>query len=160
MERISQVQLNNVLMAHDANSPRSLSNEDLSILLAEMDVLARRYTSQDQGESIEAYQEDLEALALKFSLPRVIAALRELRITSGQNFFPRPDEVAALIERAEESRRHERAMATSQRRRQADIDHFWRWIDEQLADNPAMSEQELLDSIKVPGYTGIKARQK
>jgi hypothetical protein len=44
------------------------------------------------------YQEDLEQLALKYSLRKVLKALRALRIKAGQSFFPRPDEVAQEIE--------------------------------------------------------------
>lgn len=36
---------------------------------------------------------------------------------------------------------------------------FWNWVDERLADPTcSMTEQELLDSISLPGWTGRKAR--
>ena len=45
---------------------------------------------------------DLEQLALKYSLPKVRKALEAMRITPGQRFFPRPDEVAEEIENQRE----------------------------------------------------------
>jgi len=34
---------------------------------------------------------------------------------------------------------------------------FWQYIDDEIAQT-GKTEQEILDSIKVPGYTGLKAR--
>lgn len=35
---------------------------------------------------------------------------------------------------------------------------FWRYVDEELRKNPGLSEQEFLDKIRMPGWTGRKAR--
>lgn len=37
---------------------------------------------------------------------------------------------------------------------------FWGWVDEQLTlpQNNGLSEQQILDRVAVPGYTGRKAR--
>jgi hypothetical protein len=132
MERVSQVLLSNALTGHGENLQRSLSNAALSLLLAEMDALTRRYPAQDQEESIEVYQQDFEALALKYSLGRVVAAMRELRIRPGQKFFPRPDEVSEEIERMLEVERDARSeqlrLEREARGRQDDIDTFWNEI--------------------------------
>jgi len=98
LERISLAQLNSALTEQGLSSRKSLSNADSSILLAEVEVLTRRYPSQDHEESIAVYFQDLEQLALKYSVRKVQAALTELRIAPGQKFFPRPDEVAEVIE--------------------------------------------------------------
>jgi hypothetical protein len=98
LEKVTEAQLNSALTAPDASLPKSLSTEDSSILLAEMDLLIQRYPSQDQEYSIEVYHKDFEVLALKYSLPKVKKALEALRIKPGQNFFPKPDEVAEEIE--------------------------------------------------------------
>jgi hypothetical protein len=39
---------------------------------------------------------------------------------------------------------------------------FWRWIDERLSypENAHLTEQQFLDSIRLPGWTGRKARTK
>jgi hypothetical protein len=103
LERVKQAPLRSVLTAQEHGLRRSLSSEDSSILLAEMDALTRRYPSQDIAESIETYLADLEQLALRYSVTRVQSALAELRITPGQKFFPRPDEVAEMIERQREA---------------------------------------------------------
>jgi hypothetical protein len=107
LERVTQAQASSALTEQDASLRRSLSDEDLSILLAEMDSLARRYPSQDQEESIESYMTDFEQLALKYSLRKVQQALQALRIRAGQKFFPRPDEVAQEIEDQREARLRE-----------------------------------------------------
>ena len=102
LERVTEAQLSSALTLPAANLQRSLSSADLSILLAEMDTLIRRYPSQDQEQSIEVFQRDLEALALKYSLRKVQKALAALRIKPGQTFFPKPDEVADEIEHQRE----------------------------------------------------------
>ncbi len=48
---------------------------------------------------MEEYLKDYEALALKHSLQRVKEAIAALRIDPNQQFLPRPDEVAAEIDR-------------------------------------------------------------
>lgn len=153
MERISQAQLNSALTAPASSLQRSLSGVDLSILLAEMDELVRRYPSQDQGESIEAYQVDLEALAVKCSLPRVVAALRELRIRPGQTFFPRPDEVATEIERQQEGERFAAEKRAAANRRQREIEEFWAWAPEWM-ERTGNDEAELLR--RFPSYRGTR----
>jgi hypothetical protein len=58
-------------------------------------------------------------------------------------------------------RRATRATQHGQRLRRAiEERNFWKWIDTQLADprNAGMSEQDLLDSVKRPGWMGRKAR--
>lgn len=153
MERISQVQLNSGLMARAPSLQRSLSNEDLSILLAEMDILTRRYPSQDQEESIEVYQQDLERLALRYSLAKVIEALEELRITPGRMFFPRPDEVAGEIERQQLERNREADVTRSQQRREQEIEEFWKWAPQWMSDT-GNTEAELLE--RFPSFRGTK----
>jgi hypothetical protein len=55
-------------------------------------------------QSLEGYLADFEQLALRYSLAKVQRALAELRIAPGQKFFPRPDEVAEVIEQQRERR--------------------------------------------------------
>jgi len=50
-------------------------------------------------DSIEEYLNDLEHLALRYSLQSVEDAIASLRIDPEQEFFPRPDEVAAEMRR-------------------------------------------------------------
>ena len=102
LEKVSRAQLESALTVREESSPTSLSKEDSFRLLAVMDQLTRRYPSQDQESSIEAYFRDFELLAEKHSLCKVEKALRALRIKPGQSFFPRPDEVAEEIERQTE----------------------------------------------------------
>lgn len=64
-----------------------------------MEGLTRRYPSQDQAESVAEYFKDYEQLAVRKGVAKVCEAVQALRIDPGQIFFPRPDEVAAEMER-------------------------------------------------------------
>lgn len=157
MDRVNLVQLNSALTAAEPSSRKSLSNADLSVLLAEMDTLMRRYPSQDQEESVEAYQQDLEALAVKYSISTVVNALRDLRIRPGQKFFPRPDEVAEEIENQRE-RKMLPGATESQRRAEEREANFWGWVKSRMQDEDTqgMTTQQFLDTVKVIGFIGRK----
>lgn len=99
MERISsQVQLSSVLNATDRLSETQLPVEELTRLSLIVEQTFQRYPGQDVEESLAGYLWDFERLAKRYSTQEVIAALAELRITPGQIFFPRPNEVAGEIE--------------------------------------------------------------
>jgi hypothetical protein len=161
MERISLVQLESALIVASEPLPNSLSNEELSELALLTAQMVQRYPSQDTEVSVEGYLVDFEQLALKHSLTAVKNALGQLRIKPGQQFFPRPDEVATEIEAAQEVARHLSSRQRTQALlRQCDAD-FWEWVDCRLQDPDiaGMTEQEFLNTIRRPGYTGMKARQ-
>jgi hypothetical protein len=123
---------------------------ELGVLLAQM---ADRYPSQDLRDSMEGYLWDFEQLALKYSLPKVQAALAALRIQPGQRFFPRPDEVAGEIEaQVDLDRRRNEAQRQAQRRRR-EVEEFWRWAPEWM-EVTGNSEEELLR--RFPSYRGTK----
>lgn len=88
------------------------------------------------------------------------AALVALRISPEQKFFPRPHEVAAEIER----QAVERAEAIAKRETRSQVQrydsYFWEWVDSRLQDPDivGMTEQQFLDTVKMPGWTGMKAR--
>ena len=154
MERVSQAQLSNALTAPEQSSPKSLSIVDSSILIELMERLTRRYPAQDQEGSIQEYFLDYERLALKYSLRSVAQALEELRIDSHQGFFPRPDEIAAVIEsniRAETAQRERESQA---RRRAEEILQFWATAPDWM-EITGYTEEELL--TRFPSYRGTKA---
>jgi len=155
MEQISLAQLNSALTPTAAPSQRQLKPSDMQILSQAVAQMADRYPSQDLSGSLEGYLWDFQRLALKYSLPRVIAALAELRIKPGQKFFPRPDEVAAQIEAGQEARRATAERNSQARRRAAEIEAFWAWAPEWMADT-GNSEEELLQ--RWPSMRGTKAR--
>ena len=132
LERINPQPLSNALTTTGAPSLKRLSAEDGSILTALLEKAQRRWPNQDTAESMEEYLADFERLSLKYSLPRVEAALAELRIRPGQVFFPRPEEVAAEIEdqleREESAKRRQREQAG---RARADRER-WEWFDGRL----------------------------
>lgn len=99
LTKIDQALLNNALTARDASLQKSLSSEDSSILLALLDSLTRRYPMQDQAESVEEYFKDFEQLAIRKGIEKVQEAIQSLRIDPEQEFFPRPNEIAAEMER-------------------------------------------------------------
>jgi hypothetical protein len=94
----------------------------------------------------EFADDDLRAAARSFA--------REPR-AEGKTAFPALGDLIARLE--------SRARATQQER-QSRIQHeeaerwFWQWVDERLEDT-GKPEQEFLDGIRVPGYTGRKARR-
>src|SRR4051812_9469537 len=99
MEKIDRAQVEFALTKPTQPSTRHLlpesDYEQLTIVLRQ---LQRRYQHQDLSDSVQDLLMDYEALALRYSLAAVIGVLRELRITPGQAYFPRPDEVAQLLE--------------------------------------------------------------
>lgn len=103
LSKIDQAQLSSALTVPAASLRKSLSKEDSSALLALMEALARRYPGQDLESTIGEFHRDYEALALKYSLAKMIRAVEELRIDPNQKFFPKPDEIAERIEQRRET---------------------------------------------------------
>jgi hypothetical protein len=62
---------------------------------------ASRYPNQNLTASLPGITSDLEILAGRFGFSQVEIAIKELRITPGQKFFPHPSEVAEEIQRAQ-----------------------------------------------------------
>lgn len=115
MERINQTQLSNVLTVRAAACSVSLSKKDSTRLIAVMEDLARRYPSQDLEDSIGTFHADYKKLALKFGLPKVEAAIENLRITPGRAFFPRPDEIATELENMRIATENNHSLTETQR---------------------------------------------
>lgn len=99
MERVGEAQLTNALKREESALQRRLLPGDGSRLTKLLEGLTRRYPSQDLADAMPEYGADYEALTVKFSIERVERAVAALRIDPAQTFFPRPDEVAAEIER-------------------------------------------------------------
>jgi hypothetical protein len=98
MDKITKAQLESALTATGSQLQRRLPAEEFEALGIAMERLARRYPNQDLALTMGEYLWDYERLSLKYSLPKVMAAIDELRIASDQKFFPRPDEIAAEID--------------------------------------------------------------
>jgi hypothetical protein len=90
-----------------------------------------------------------------------VEALEALRISPDQKFFPQPDEVAKEIEIQIERVESEISRGRAKRQLAVYDAAFWEWVDCRLqdADIAGMSEQEFLDTVKRPGYQGLKARE-
>ena len=153
MERISLAQLNNALTLTEPPSQRRLSDEESIHLALIVDQMRQRYPSQDLTDSLEGYLWDFEQLALRYSLPKVTAALAELRLTPGQSFFPRPDEVAGEIERQQEARNRSADASRQQQMRATAVAEFWAWAPGWM-EMTGNDEEELLN--RFPSYRGTK----
>lgn len=70
MERITRVQLNSALTTTGAQLQKRLPSEELEALGIILNRMAKRYPSQDLKDSMEEFLNDLEQLALKYSLQR------------------------------------------------------------------------------------------
>jgi len=160
MQQVNRAQLENVLKPTSAPLAKPLLGVDLRSLILAIGDAMKRWPSQDQQDSAEAYLEDFERLAQKYSTSAVIEALSALRISPEQRFFPRPDEIATEIEIQIEKVESEISRGRAKRQLAAYDADFWVWVECQLEDNPGVTEQEFLDSVKIPGYIGLKAREK
>jgi hypothetical protein len=99
LEKVSRELLDSALTKPDSQLQRRLPSEELEALGILLERTARRYPSQENGESMEEYLTDFEQLAVKYSLLKVEDAIAVLRIDPEQEFFPKPNEVAREIER-------------------------------------------------------------
>lgn len=99
MERVSEAQLSSALTKTEGQLQRRLPSEEYQALGIMLNQTAKRYPHQDVSESIEEFMKDLEQLALRYSLQSVEDAVAALRVDPVQEFFPRPDEVAAEMRR-------------------------------------------------------------
>jgi hypothetical protein len=116
----------NALTPVEGHLQKRLSDADGLALTVLLDKMLRRYPNQDMSKALPEYMEDFELLAQKYSLRRVEAAVRMLRISPNQKFFPSPNEVAAEIEdqleeeRREQAEERERDHKTRQRERETE----------------------------------------
>lgn len=84
-----------------------------------------------------------------------IEALSRRPRGEGETAFPDLGTVEAAVREAVGKRNAAERMR--QRREQNERD-FWNWIDLHI-ERSGLSEQEILDRVKTPGYTGRKARK-
>jgi len=100
-------------------------------------------------------------MVLDYGLEPFRAALIPLLRSS--RFFPHPAEIEEAIEAKHAEERAERDLQRSQDQRREQLAEFWAWVDERLGPggfNEGTDEQEFLNRITTPGYTGMKARVK
>jgi len=118
-----------------------------------MEQMVRRWPGQDAEDSIEAYLVDMEQLAIRHGLQRVLEAVAALRIDAKQRFFPRPDEVSAEIEQQRSERQIVAEALRSARLRQVRIKEFWEWAPQWMEDT-GNSQGELLR--RFPAFEGTE----
>ena len=98
MERITEALQEIVSTSTDLRLQKWLSSDDGLRLTTLLEREQRRWPNQDTSDSMEEYLGDFEKLALKYSLQQIEEALEILRIDPEQAFFPKPNEVAEIIE--------------------------------------------------------------
>lgn len=104
MDRVNKEQLEKALQP-SGSTPRGsqlqkrVSSEDGLRLLALLEKTAKRYPSQDNEETIPEMMADFEQLTVRHGLAKVESAFMRLRIDPEQEFFPKPNEIAAEIQR-------------------------------------------------------------
>jgi hypothetical protein len=98
LEKVDRAQLESALTTTEGRLQKRLPAAELKVLGTLLERTARRYPNQDLTLTLPEYLTDLEQLALRFSLQKVIDAVFALRIKADQDFFPTPSQVAAEIE--------------------------------------------------------------
>lgn len=107
MEIIREIALRRGPAAIVRRSSERLNDAEFSLLHQAMVQMADRYPHQDLTDSLEGFEQDTERVAARYGLNRVLAVLAEIRITPGQIFFPRPDEIAQKCEELMASERQQ-----------------------------------------------------
>jgi len=99
MERVQRANLSSALRTIGGQLQRRLPNVELTALGALMDGMERRWPAQELADSMDAFMTDMEELARRHGLQYVQLAVMALRVSPEQKFFPRPDEIAAEMDR-------------------------------------------------------------
>jgi hypothetical protein len=141
---------------------RPRRNSDLAQVPALMAQMKANYPGQELlPETADMWMAAWLEMVLDYGLEPFRAALIPLLRSS--RFFPHPAEIEEAIEAKRAEERAERDLQRSQDQRREHMAEFWAWVDERLGPggfNEGMGEQEFLNRITTPGYTGMKARVK
>ena len=84
----------------------------------------------------------------------VCAEIADTPRREGETAFPERGKIVSRLEQIAAERSRERYSEAQQAKTEA---WFWQWVTEQVEDT-GKPEQEVLDSVKVSGFTGRKAR--
>jgi hypothetical protein len=115
--------------------------------------LAEARQASVSSETLQLYSDQLS----RFALEDVCTVTRRMALEPRREFetaFPALGDIAEEIRGLEKRRRRDEQQ---RKQREDNLASFWNWVDERIADT-GQPEQEFLDSIRVPGYTGLKAR--
>jgi len=157
MEPIGPVLKGGALTITSRPLQRHLSNKDTTALAVMLGRLMKRFAHQDMTAAMPEYVADFEKLAVKYSLPKLEAAVEALRIDPEQAFFPKPDEVAKELERMADAEASERRRREGEAQRAEMERNFWEHVEWRM-EREGLTEQQVLDTIRTPGYAGRKAR--
>lgn len=122
-----------------------------------MELLVGLAEARQANVSDKAYELYSAALS-KFQesdVRAVVNALALKRRGDGEKAFPALGDLVEPLENMTAQRRRQEA---ERKRHEAAMADFWRWVDEQM-EVTGRPEQEILDSIRTPGYMGLKARR-
>jgi hypothetical protein len=161
LTRISEAALKGALTRIEAPSGALLSDAESAELTVLLDQLAAHYPHQTlTDETGEIWREAYQLLAKRYTIRRLRDAMVELMVRPGQKFFPHPTEAAEALDNLIAKERAATAIVAARSRRAEDLRTFWAWVDQRMSDpdTQGMTEQEFLDTVKLPGYAGMKAR--
>ena len=91
--------LRSVLKPPEQALQKRPSQEVTTRLMTLLEALIRRYPGQENADAMPEYLADYEALAVRYSILAVEQAVAALRVDPEQQFFPKPNEVAAEMRR-------------------------------------------------------------
>lgn len=160
MERITQTDLKALLKSEKTEAERQLDRrqqnlELLSILIEQM--RANLPNQQLTQATVESWMGSWLLLVDEYGFQALQQALQ--RLLTRCKFFPLPAEIREEIE-AERDRQCAQRQQREARQTLDKLDRdFWYWVDEQIA-YTGQSEQEILNKVRTPGYTGLRARRK
>ena len=127
-----------------------------------MDQMQASYPSQELSPAtVEMWFPLWLEMVAEFGLERFRKAL--VPMLGRSRFFPHPSEIREQLEAEDAAARAAREQERSRQLLAERRAEFWRWVDERLAPggyNEGMDEQAFLDTLKTPGYIGLKARKK
>ncbi len=93
----------------------------------------------------------------EFEVGDVKEAVRQIACTAKGDFEKDFPSLGQIIDRVFAVRKARVREMANQIMRQQDEADFWKWVAERVADT-GHTEQQILDSVTAPGYTGRKAR--
>ena len=123
-----------------------------------MDQMQASYPSQELAPAtVEMWFPLWLEMVAEFGLERFRKAL--VPMLGRSRFFPHPSEIREQLEAEDAAAAAARAQEHGKAVLAGLMADFWAWVDFRL-EVTGMDEQAFLDTIKTPGYIGLKARKK
>jgi hypothetical protein len=122
-------------------------------LIATLTALAEARQAAVSDKTLELYAENLS----EFELEAVRAVVRRFATSKRAEYETAFPILGDLVEPLKAMRERRREEQRRMRIEAAEVEEFWSWVSERMADW-GQTEQEVLDGIKAPGLLGLKVR--